>query len=565
MEKNEEFTGLCTGLGTNGEGIVKRDDGTVFVPFLLCGEKAVIRIVKSSGKIAYGKVVDLCTPSEERTRARCPVFGKCGGCRLQHMRYRLQLRFKTELVKGTLEKIGGISFEVSPCEGSEKEYGYRNKLQLPIGRVRGENAVGFYAERSHRIVKTDDCPIHPEWAKPFIAAVYRFMETCGIDGYDEETGEGELRHIVVREIRRKFLVTLVTAKEIKGIDFFVSLLQKIFREFSLYLNFHAENNNVIFGKEFRLVYGAGSYSYTENGIVCRAGASTFLQVNEGVRAKLYDRAAALVSEKETVIDCYSGGGLLTAMFARKCKKAYGIELVKEASEMADRLKEENGLKEKMVNLTGRVEELLPALIAKEKGATIVLDPPRAGVDRGVLKAILQSGAKKVIMISCNPATLARDLGILTGSLTETPQGELVKSNQERDEGFYALESVQPFDMFPQTKWVETLVELSHKKPDSHIEVKIDMDDTTLDTAAISERAEKRKPKDKPTYKKMQAWIEENYGFRVHTGYIAEVKRNEGLPMYDAPNAVEELKHPRPHPTPQMVEAIKAALKHFEII
>lgn len=164
----------------------------------------------------------------------------------------------------------------------------------------------------------------------------------------------------------------------------------------------------------------------------------------------------------------------------------------------------------------------------------------------MIESLVASLPEKIVYISCNPATLARDLNALL-------------------KGGFELVSVTPYDMFPQTTSIETLVVLSHKKSDSHIEVKIDMDDTTLDTAAISERAEQRKPQDKPTYKKIQAWVEENYGFKVHTGYIAEVKRNEGLPMYDAPNAVEELKHPRPHPTPQMVEAIKAALKHFEII
>ena len=208
---------------------------------------------------------------------------------------------------------------------------------------------------------------------------------------------------------------------------------------------------------------------------------------------------------------------------------------------------------------------MQGVLKKEKNAVLVLDPPRAGIARSVLNAILQSGAEKVILISCNPATLARDLGLLTGTLQENAEGALISA--VKSDGTYELVSVQPFDMFPQTKHVETLVVLSKKIPDSHINIDVEFGESEgqFSLKKIKERAESRKPKEKVTYKKMQDYIEQTYGFKVHTAYIAEVKRDLGLPMYDAPNAVEELKHPRPHPTPKMVEAIKETLKHFEII
>lgn len=462
MEKNQMFVGTGEALASGGEGIVKNDDTVVFVPYLLPGEKAQIKILKSKGNIAYGKISELYTPAEERVRPVCPVFTRCGGCQLQHIRYREQLKFKTNLITEALRKIGGISYSVPLCEKSEKEYAYRNKLQLPIGRVNGENAVGFYAERSHRIVKTEECPIHPDWAQKLIAAVYKFMEKCGIDGYDGETKTGQLRHIVVRELKGQFLVTLVSAeRELKGIDYFLFLLDEIFPVYSFYLNYHPEETNVVFGEQFILLKGAGVYECEESGIAYEAGPNTFVQVNDGVRSNLYERAVSLAGEDETVIDCYSGGGLLTALFAKKCKRAYGIEIVPEASGCADRLKEVNGLQDKMTNLCGSVEEELPALIKKEPAATIVLDPPRSGVDRRVLREILSNGVEKVIMISCNPATLARDLGILTGSLVETASGELVKA--QTPGGAYEIVYLQPFDMFPQTKHVETLVVLSLRR------------------------------------------------------------------------------------------------------
>lgn len=458
MEKNETVVAIADALGSNGEGIVRLGGVTVFVPYLLPGEKAKIKILKCKGNIAYGKIEEILTPAEERERPHCAVFSRCGGCQLQHMRYRAQLKLKTSFVSEALKKIGGIEFPVSPCVRSENEYAYRNKLQLPIGRVNGENAVGFYAERSHRIVPAIECPIHPEWAGKLIAAVKNFMEKCGLDGYDDETGKGQLRHIVVRELKGRYIVTLVsTVPEIKGIDYFLFLLDGIFPEYSFYLNLNDKKTNVIFGEIFTLLKGKGFYECTENGITYEAGAQTFVQVNASVRGKLYDRVVSFVEKDETVIDCFSGGGLLTAMLAKKCKKAYGIEVVPEASRCADKVAERNGLSDKMTNICGKVEDTLSDILAREPNATLVLDPPRAGVERSVLKAILAYGAKKIIMVSCDPATLARDLSILTGSLTETEKGELVKSASA--DGKYMITAVEPFDMFPQTKHVETLVVL----------------------------------------------------------------------------------------------------------
>ncbi|MDE5896959.1 MAG: 23S rRNA (uracil(1939)-C(5))-methyltransferase RlmD, partial [Clostridia bacterium] len=440
MEKNDLITAAAVSLGSNGEGIVHCDGFTCFVPRLLPGEKAVIRILKCKGKIAYGKVEELLTPAEDRVRPQCPVFERCGGCQLQHLRYRAQLRFKTQLVRETLRKIGGVEFPVNECEKSEREYGYRNKLQLPIGNRNGQNVIGFYAERTHRIVKTDVCPIHPEWSAPLIKALYSFMETCGLDGYDEETGKGQLRHIVVRELKGKYLVTLVTAiPEIKGIDYLLFLLDGIFPEYSFYLNLNDKRTNVVFGEKFTLLKGKGFYECTEGGVTYEAGASTFVQVNEGVRGKLYERVLSFAEAGEAIVDCYAGGGLLTAMLAKKCGRAYGIEIVPEASLCADRVKDKNGLSGRMHNICGRVEDYLAEILAREPNAAVVLDPPRAGVDRSVLHAISAQEIGKIVMISCDPATLARDLGILTGGLTETASGELVKADPA--EGKYGIELI----------------------------------------------------------------------------------------------------------------------------
>lgn len=497
-EKNQIICAVTDSLGSNGEGIVRHEGITFFVPYCLPGEKIRFRVLKTKDNIGYGKVEEILTPAEERVREKCPVFNRCGGCQLQHLNYRSQLLFKGIVVRDALRKIAGIDVAVPAAVKSDLPYGYRNKLQMPIGVDRdGNNVIGFYAERSHRIVPAASCAIHPEWAEKLISLLHRYMEECAVKGYDEEKRTGSLRHVVVREIGGNFIVTLVSVTEnLPNLPYFIELLRTVFRSFTLYVNINAKDTNVIFGERFVLEYGPGYFEAEEQGIRYEAGPVTFLQVNENVRGKLYEAVLETIAGTgtEVAIDAYSGGGLLTALLAKRCKRVYGIELEAEAVECADALKEKNELSN-MTNICGRVEEKLSAVLEKEKGEDVrlILDPPRAGIARSVLYALLKSGISKLTIISCNPATLARDLGILTGSLIER-EGELiknpvytslnaselnenissesflkedVKTRQNENEGdlngFYEIESIQPFDMFPQTRHIETLVVLSRNK------------------------------------------------------------------------------------------------------
>ena len=472
IEKNDIICATTDAIGSNGEGIIKHEGITFFVPACLPGEKVVFRVLKVKGNIGYGKVEEILTPAEERVREKCPVFLKCGGCCLQHLEYTAQLTHKSTIVKDALRKIGGIQVSVPVAIRSDLPYGYRNKLQIPVGVDKdGQNVIGFYAERSHRIIPVSACAIHPEWAEKLIAIVKRYMAECAVKGYDEEQKTGSLRHIVAREIAGKYIITLVTAKRnLPNLSHLIHLLNEAFHQVTLYVNFNNSDTNVIFGKEFQLVHGIGFFEGEECGIRYEAGPVTFLQVNENVRSKLYRDALKTVSADgdEVVVDAYSGGGLLTAMIAKKVKRVYGIELEEEASRCADSLKEKNGLNN-MHNICGAVEDKLPDVLKKEKGEKLrlILDPPRAGIARSVLFALLQSGIPTLTLISCNPATLARDLGILTGRLVENDKGELVKNpcfpaDEDALQGYYQIEKIQPYDMFPQTKHVETLVCLSKK-------------------------------------------------------------------------------------------------------
>ncbi len=474
IEKNDIICAVTDGIGSNGEGIIRHEGVTFFVPACLPGEKIRFKVLKVKGNIGYGKVEEVLTPAEERVREKCPVFSRCGGCCLQHVDYPVQLIHKSKVVKDSLRKIGGLNVNVPTAVKSDMPYGYRNKLQIPVGVDKnGETVIGFYAEHSHRIVPVTACAIHPEWAEKLMATVKRYMLECAVKGYDEVNKTGAIRHIVAREIGGNYIVTLVTAKrKLPNIPYLVDLISNVMPRFTLYLNFNDEDTNVILGKEFELVHGTGFFESTEQGIHYEAGPVTFLQVNENVRTKLYKDAIKTVCKDgdEVVIDAYSGGGLLTAMIAKKAKRVYGIELEEEASRCADNLKMKNGL-ENMINICGYVEDHLSKVLEKEKGEKVrlILDPPRAGIARSVVKALLQSGIESMTLISCNPATLARDLGILSGRLIESEKGELIKNPAYEGIGegetlseYYEISKIQPYDMFPQTKHVETLVVLQRK-------------------------------------------------------------------------------------------------------
>lgn len=467
MQKNTLCRGVVASLGSEGEGVVNLNGVRAFVPGCLPGEEVEFTILKVKGDVAYGKLNNLLKASPDRVAPLCPVFGKCGGCRLQHMSYPAQLEFKRGLVEGCLKKIGGLDAAVAPTVCGDQRYGYRNKLAMPVGvDGKGDNIVGVYAPRSHRIVPVDSCALQREWCAPLISALKAFMAAYGLKGYDEGARSGDIRHIVARQIGADLIITVVAPRPLK-LEGFAAELDKIFPSYTLLLNVNGGTGNVIFGKEWRICRGQGVFTGCDLGIKYPAGANTFVQVNDGVRTLLYEAVVgAACSPRVAAIDLYSGGGMLTALLARGCAAAYGIEVVPEAVKCADELKELNGLGDKMFNLCGKVEDRIGEVLAATEGMerVIVCDPPRKGMERSVVREILKSGADRVVLVSCDPATLARDLGLLCGSLVES--GPSIIKNPaympERMEGYYNILSVTPFDMFPQTRHVETLVCLERK-------------------------------------------------------------------------------------------------------
>ncbi len=465
FNKNDEREGIVLAVGADGEGIIKDEGYTIFVPFSLEGEKIKYKVLKVKGNVAYGKVIDVLTPAEERVRPKCPIFGKCGGCRLQHVKYLNQLRIKEKNVQTCFKKIAGIDVCVSPAFSGSNEFRYRNKLQLPVREQNGQTVIGFYAENSHRVVPTLDCLINAEWTRDIISAFNEYIRKNNLKGYDEEKNTGDIREITVKDVKGKLIITVVCLKaQLKNLQSLVSILREnIKMVFSLYLNVNDKTTNVIYGEQFSLICGDKDYDSSMLGIKYKAGVRSFMQVNDSVCSKLYSAVISEIDadENTTVIDAYSGAGLMTALLAKKAKKAIGIEIVREAVEIADQLKKDNGLSDKIQNYLGKCEELLPRIIEREKSLGqkigVVLDPPRKGCDLKVINAVRNSGADKIVYVSCKPSTLARDVGLIVGSLKEVG-GEIKRAEEYTPK--YNISLVKPFDMFAQTKHVEVLCVLT---------------------------------------------------------------------------------------------------------
>lgn len=470
MEKNEELIGIISDVGINGEGVLKHDGKTVFVPFTLKGEKVRCKILKVTSKCAYAKVLEIYTPSDIRVKPKCAVFGKCGGCQLQHIKYNSQLRVKENNIATTFKKVANINVSVSSAVVGTDCYRYRNKLQIPVSASSNGAAIGFYAEGSHRVVPIDDCLINAPWTADIISAFKQYIEEFDIKGYDEADNSGEVREITVKEIKGNLLITVVTLSEkIRGKDRLVDILkEKVKYTFSLYLNVNSKNTNVIYGDKFVLLYGKPDYCSEMLGVKYKIGVQSFMQVNDSVCAKLYSTVKKFVSadNQTVVIDAYSGAGLMTALLAKDAKKAIGIELVPEAVECANELALMNKLNDKVSNYQGKCEDILPDIIKREKENNekicLILDPPRKGCDIEVINAIIKSDIEKIIYVSCLPSTLARDVGLIVGTL-ECVNGEVRKV--ENPKYRYDVAVVKPFDMFAQTKHVETLVCLTRVNHD----------------------------------------------------------------------------------------------------
>ena len=538
LKKNEIYPVRITGYTSEGAGVCRIGERAVFVPGTILGEEWDVRIVRSTSAAVWGRGEALRAASARRTEPDCPVYPRCGGCALRHMDYEQELALKQTHVQSCLTRIGGQTISALPITGAAQTDGYRNKVQFPVQEQDGRPVAGFFSGKTHRVIPVRHCRIQPDCADAIRGAVLAWMEQYHIRAYDEQTHTGYIRHIYIRfgAESGQILVCIVAncAQLPKKKQLVAALLAAEPGITTIVFSPNTKKGNTVLGTEFHPLYGDGTITDTLCGLQFRLSAPAFYQVNHAQAERLYEKAVQLagLTGNETVLDLYCGTGTITLCLARHAKKAIGVEIVPQAIEDAKFNAAQNGMEnaEFFCMDAGQAAKMLAA--RRTRPDVIVVDPPRKGVSADVIEAIGTMAPQRVVYVSCDPATLARDLKLLTAT-------------------GYTLQTAEAFDLFPRCAHVETIVLLSRETNPLTVEVRME-----VETGEVKEH---------PTYKRIQEYVQEKYGFKVHTAYIAEVKRMVGLDMHKAPNAVEQRKHEYHPCPPEKVEAIKDALRHFGLI
>ena len=558
MKKGQIAEGVIEKVEFPNKGSVYIEDESQYIVVKngIPGQKVKISINKIRKGKAEGRLLEVTGKSPLEVESPCPHFGLCGGCTYQTLPYEEQLLLKEQQVKAMMDEAVSGPYHWEGIKASPVKEAYRNKMEFSFGDEYkdGPIALGMHKRGSfHDIVNVSECRIVDEDYRKILACTLDFARASGLFYYHRLRHTGYFRHLLVRKAVKtgEILIDLITTTEAEEeIKKWADQLLALKLNGKIAGILHTVNDSVadvVKDEGTEVLYGQ-SYFYEELlGLKFKITPFSFFQTNSLGAEVLYETAREYIGEtKEKVIfDLYSGTGTIAQILAPVAEKVVGVEIVEEAVEAAKENARLNGLGNCSF-WAGDVLKVIDEL--GERPDLIVIDPPRDGVHPKALEKITDFGVEKMVYIACKPTSLARDLEMLQG------RG-------------YRVERVSCVDLFPATYHVETVVLLSHKKPDSHINVKVEFGEGEgkVPLKAISERAEAYKPRERVTYKMIKEYIEDKYGFKVHTAYIAEVKRGLGLPMYDAPNAEEELKQPRKHPTAKKVEAIKDALKHFAVI
>ena len=559
MKKGQVLEGTIEKVEFPNKGVVTvaEEGKSVIVKNGIPGQKVKFCVNKFKRGNAEGRLLEVLEKSPLETRKPvCSIFPVCGGCMYQTMSYEAQMDMKAEQVKNILNEAVNGEYLFEGVKASPKEFAYRNKMEFSFGDEYkdGPLTLGLHKKGStYDVLTASDCKlVHDDMTK-ILNCVLEYFKERNVSYYKKMQHTGYLRHLLLRRGDRtgEILVNLVTTtQEEHDMSPLKEALLNLELEGKIVGFLHILNDSlsdVVQSDETRIIYGQDYFYEKLLNLEFKITPFSFFQPNSRGAEVLYSTVRDYIGDINdmTVFDLFSGTGTIAQVLAPVAKQVIGVEIIEEAVEAAKENAAHNGLSNCKF-IAGDVFKVLDEI--EEKPDVIVLDPPRDGIHPKALPKILDYGVDKIVYISCKVTSLARDL-------------EMIQAR-----GYEVVKSVA-VDQFCQTVHVETVVLLSHKKPDGHINVKVEFGEgegkVPLDN--IAKRAESYKPKERVTYKMIKEYIEAKYGFKVHTAYIAEVKRDLGLPMYDAPNAVEELKQPRKHPTAKKVEAIKDALKHFEII
>ncbi len=432
-----------TSLGTNGEGVGRHDGLTVFVEGALPDEKIFAEVTETKKNYAVARLVKILRESVDRVKPFCPIYEKCGGCQLQHLNYAAQLKYKRQQIVDAIEHIGKIKgVEIFDTLGMENPLRYRNKMQFPVARYKGNLVIGCYARGSHQIIDTDSCLIQREGMDEVLTAVKKILQKYNVTAYDEDTHRGVLRHVMSRiGFNGELMIVLVTAT--KNLSAEKNIVRAICHELPkvacVQQNIQTYHNNVILGRETKILYGKPTIKDRIGNLSFNISARSFFQVNTAQAEVLYNVALnfAALTGRETVIDAYCGIGTITLFLAKSARKVYGIEIVPTAIEDAKKNARENNIRNAEF-IAGDTVKIIPRLYRDGVRADVVIvDPPRAGCEKKVLETFAAMSPFKIVYVSCNPATLARDLAIL------------------RELG-YTAKKIQPVDMFPFSSHVESV-------------------------------------------------------------------------------------------------------------
>ena len=547
LQKNQILTLRIERLSSDGSGVAHSADGeAVFVPGTAPGDEARVRIVKDCGRYAFGILDELLTPSPDRVPVDCPVAGPCGGCSLRHLDYAAELRAKQESVLDAFRRIGGLEVPVLDILPSPDVDRYRNKVQFPVGVDKnGVPCIGFYAGRTHRIVPCPDCKLQPGVLNEIGNALCAFFAQQGIRPYDEQSGKGLVRHIFLRRGAHsgQIMVCLVcTRAKMPHAEQLCTALRGQFPAIStILLNVNAKNTNVILGSENHILYGPGYIEDTLCGVPVRLGPLSFYQVNTLAAERLYGVAAqyAQLTPDDTLLDLYCGMGTIGLSMAGQCRELIGVEIVPEAIESAKanaaRMGEAVAAKSRF--FCADAGQAATQLAAEGLHPDIVmLDPPRKGCDEATLSAVVRMAPRRVVYVSCNPATAARDAAWL-------------------EQNGYHAEKVQPVDLFPRTKHVECVIALSKGEIDSK-KVRVEFSLEGMDTSGLQKGA---------TYPEIKARVLEQTGLKVSSLYISQVKQKCGLKVRENHHKAKSENVKQPQCPKEKEDAIVEALKHFQMI
>ena len=554
MNKNDIVTVEITDIGVSGEGIGHVDGYTLFIKDAVIGDVVEAKVMKAKKNYGYARLMKVITPSEYRVEPKCAFARRCGGCQIQEMSYDRQLVFKDQKIRGNLERIGGFTKDqidtvMQPVVGMEHPFGYRNKAQFPFGTDKEGNPItGFYAGRTHDIIANTDCALGVEQNKEILEIILQYMRENKIKSYDEKTGKGLIRHALIRygfKTKEIMVCLVVNGKKLPKAERLIEKLIQIEGMTSITISPNTRRDNVIMGDSYEILWEQGYITDYIGNVKYQISPLSFYQVNPVQTEKLYGLALEYADLKgdETVWDLYCGIGTISLFLAQKAKQVYGVEIVPQAIDDAKENAKINAI-DNAEFFVGKAEEVLPEYYAEyereHNGETahadvIVVDPPRKGCDETLLETIVKMQPEKVVYVSCDSATLARDLKYLCAN-------------------GYEIRMCRGVDQFPQSVHVETVVLLSQQKPDDTIEIDLDLDELDATSAEL-----------KATYQEIKDYVLKESGLKVSSLYISQVKRKCGIEVGENYNLPKSENARAPQCPKEKEDAIKAALKYYAMI